>query len=126
HLDVAGTRLPRVLTRREERRAIMGLSWQQGPLSGVSLGRFLIPEPLPKRLLFVEPLRRRLRVKFAGEWIADSEDVLLLHEPGRYPVAFFPSANVRQSMLVGENRTTQHPDFGNTEWFTVTVGDRRA
>ena len=56
----------------------MGLSWQQGPQSGVSVGRFLTPEPLPKRLLFAEPLRRRLRVKFAEEWIADSEDVLLL------------------------------------------------
>ena len=65
----------------------MGLSWQQGPLSGASLGRFLTPGPLPERLLFAEPLRRRMRVRFAGEWIADSEDVVLLHEPGRYPVA---------------------------------------
>ena len=104
----------------------MGLSWQQGPLSGVSVGRFLTPEPLPERLLFVEPLRRRLRVKLAGEWIADSEDVLLLHEPGRYPVAFFPFADVRPRVLVSENRTTQHRDFGDTEWFTATVGDRRA
>jgi len=53
----------------------MGLSWQQGPLSGVSVGRFLTPEPLPKRLVFAEPLRRRLRVKLADAWIADSEDV---------------------------------------------------
>ena len=104
----------------------MGLSWQQGPLSGASVGRFLTPEPLPERLLFVEPLRRRLRAKLADEWIADSEDVLLLHEPGRYPVAFFPVADVRRSVLVSENRTTQHRDFGDTEWFTVTVGDRRA
>ncbi len=104
----------------------MGLSWQQGPLSGASLGRFLTPEPLPKRLLFVEPLRRRLRVKLAGEWIADSEDVLLLHEPGRYPVAFFPLVGVRSGVLVSENRTTQHPDFGDTAWFTVAVGEHRA
>jgi uncharacterized protein (DUF427 family) len=104
----------------------MGLSWQQGPLSGASLGRFLTPEPLPERLLFVEPLRRRLRVKLADEWIADSEDVLLLHEPGRYPVAFFPVGDVRHGVLVSENRTTQHRDLGDTEWFTVTVGDRRA
>jgi uncharacterized protein (DUF427 family) len=103
----------------------MGLSWQQGPLSGVSLGRLLSPEPLPRRLLFVEPLRRRLRVKLADDWIADSEDVLLLHEPGRYPVAFFPFTDVRSAVLVSDNRTTQHPDFGDTEWFTVTVGDRR-
>lgn len=51
-------------------------------------GRFLTPEPLPERLLFAERLRR-MRVRFGGEWIADSEDVVLLHEPGRYPVAHF-------------------------------------
>ena len=103
----------------------MGLSWQQGPLSAVSVGRFLTPEPLPKRLLFAEPLRRRLRVKFAEEWIADSEDVLVLHEPGRYPVAYFPLGDVRAGVLVGEKPNTRTPTFGDTEWFTVTLGDRR-
>ena len=103
----------------------MGLSWQQGPLSGASVGRFLTPEPLPERLLFAERLRRRLRVKLAGEWIADSEDVLLLHEPGRYPVAYFPLDDVRPGVLVSENRITQHRDLGDTDWFTVNVGDRR-
>ena len=58
----------------------MGLSWQQGPLSGATQGRFRTP--LPGRLLFVEPLRRRMRVKLAGEWIAYSEDVLLLRRGG--------------------------------------------
>ncbi len=104
----------------------MGLSWQQGPLSEVSVGRFLTPEPLPQRLLFVEPLRRRLRAKLAGEWIAESEDVLLLHEPGRYPVAYFPIAAVHPGLLVSETRTTQHRDLGDTAWFTLVVGDRRA
>jgi len=32
-------------------------------------------------LLYAEPLRHRPRGLFAGEWIADSEDVVLLHEP---------------------------------------------
>src|SRR5438132_14289754 len=66
----------------------MGLSWQQGPLSPGAIGRFLVPDPLPKRLLYAEPLRRRMRVRFGGTWIADSENVLLLFEPGRYPVAY--------------------------------------
>jgi uncharacterized protein (DUF427 family) len=104
----------------------MGLSWQQGPLGSGPVGRFLIPEPLPQRVLFAEPLRRRMRVQFAGEWIADSEDVLLLHEPGHYPVAFFPLADVRPGVVVSENRTTQHRELGDTSWFTVAVGDRRA
>jgi hypothetical protein len=43
----------------------MGLSWQQGPLSPGAIGRFLAPEPFPKRL-YAEPLRRRLRVRFGG------------------------------------------------------------
>jgi uncharacterized protein (DUF427 family) len=103
----------------------MGLSWQQGPLSSVSVGRFLSPEPLPKRLAFAEPLRRRLRVKLADEWIADSEDVLLLYEPGHYPLAFFPLADVQPDVLVSEKPNTRSPYFGDTEWFTVTVGDRR-
>jgi len=102
----------------------MGLSWQQGPLSGVTVGRFLTPDPLPQRLLFAEPLRRRMRVKLAGEWIADSEDVVLLHEPGRYPVAYFPLADIRTGVLISDSRKTQHRDLGETAWFSVNVGDR--
>ena len=102
----------------------MGLSWQQGPLGAGPVGRFLTPDPLPPRLLYAEPLRRRMRVRFGGEWIADSEHVLLLHEPARYPVAYFPLAAVRPGVLVDENRSTRHRDLGDTAWFTVTVGDR--
>jgi hypothetical protein len=54
----------------------VGLSWQQGPLAPGTVGRFLVPGPLPERLLFAEPLRRRMRVRFGGTWIADSEDVV--------------------------------------------------
>ena len=104
----------------------MGLSWQQGPLGGATVGRFLTSEPLPQRLLFAEPLRRRMRVKLAGEWIADSQDVVLLHEPGRYPVEYSPLADVRPGVLLSENRTTQHRDLGDTAWFSANVGDRSA
>ena len=103
----------------------MGLSWQQGPL-GRSLGRFLVREPLPERLLFAEPLRRRLRVRFAGEWIADSEDMVLLHEPGHYPVALFPLADVRTGVLTEDGRTTTHRELGAVTWYTVHAGDRSA
>jgi hypothetical protein len=53
----------------------MGLSWQQGPLSPGAIGRFLVPELLPTRLLYAEPLRRRMRARFGGTWIADSEHI---------------------------------------------------
>ena len=69
----------------------MGLSWQQGPLAPGAIGRFLVTEPLAKRLLYAEPLCRRMRVRFGGTWIADSEHVVLLFEPGRYPIWKFLS-----------------------------------
>jgi uncharacterized protein (DUF427 family) len=100
----------------------MGLSWQQGPLAPGAIGHFLVPEPLPERLLFAEPLRRRMRVRFGGAWIADSEDVVLLHEPGRYPVAYFPLAAISDSALEPSERTTHHRDLGPTSWYTVQAG----
>jgi uncharacterized protein (DUF427 family) len=65
-----------------------------------------------------------MRVRFAGQWIADSEDVVLLHEPGRYPVAYFPLNDIQADVLVDESRTTQHRDLGDTAWFTTRVGDK--
>jgi len=104
----------------------MGLSWQQGPLSPGAIGRFLVPDPLPKRLLYLEPLRRRMRVRFAGTWIADSEHVLLLFEPGRYPVAYFPETDISPQALQPNEHTTRHPDLGLTSWYTVRAAERHA
>ncbi|WP_028934895.1 DUF427 domain-containing protein [Pseudonocardia spinosispora] len=104
----------------------MGLSWQQGPLAPRAVGRFLTPEPLPERLLFAEPLRRRMRVRLGGTWIADSEDVVLLHEPDRYPVAYFPIADVAPEALKRLPTVTSHHDLGETSWFEVRGGDRTA
>ena len=104
----------------------MGLSWQQGPISTGAIGRFLVPEPLPERLLYAEPLRRRMRVRFGGTWIADSEHVLLLFEPGRYPVAYFPKSDISPEVLERTEHTTQHPDLGLTSWYTVRAGEHHA
>jgi uncharacterized protein (DUF427 family) len=104
----------------------MGLAWQQGPLATGSVGHFLTPQPMPERILYAEPLRRRMRVKFGDRYIVDSEDVVLLHEPGRYPVAYFPRGDVEPGVLTSEERVTQHRDLGDTRWFTVGVDGREA
>jgi len=104
----------------------VGLSWQQGPLSPGALGRFLVAEPLPKRLLYLEPLRRRMRVRFGGHWIADSERALVLFEPGRYPVAYFPESDISPDALQRTEHTTQHPDLGLTSWYSVRAGKHSA
>jgi uncharacterized protein (DUF427 family) len=100
----------------------MGLSWQQGPLAPGAIGKFLTPDPLPERMLFAEPLRRRMRVQFGGAWIADSEEVLLLHEPGRYPVAYFPLRDTAQEVLQPSEHVTRHRDLGQTSWYSVRAG----
>jgi uncharacterized protein (DUF427 family) len=104
----------------------MGLSWQQGPLSTGAIGRFLVPQPLPKKLLYAEPLRRRMRVRFGGTWIADSENVLLLFEPGHYPVAYFPETDVSPGTLERTGYETRHHELGVTSWYTVRVGEQAA
>jgi uncharacterized protein (DUF427 family) len=101
----------------------MGLSWQQGPLAPGAIGHFLVPDPLPERLLYAEPLRRRMRVLFWGTWIADSEHVTLLHEPGRYPVAYFPLADISADVLQPSEHTSSHRDLGMTAWYTVCAGE---
>lgn len=102
----------------------MGLAWQQGPLASGTLGRFLVPGPLPERMLYAEPLRRRMRVRFGDDWIADSEDVMLLHEPGHYPVAYFPLGDITPGALEDTQHTTSHRDLGTTAWYTVRAGEQ--
>ena len=102
----------------------MGLSWQQGPLSTGPVGKFIVPEPLPKKLLYVERLRRRMRVRFGERWIAESENVLLLFEPGRYPVAYFPENDISPGALERTDHTTQHADLGLTSWYSVRANEQ--
>jgi uncharacterized protein (DUF427 family) len=67
-----------------------------------------------------------MRVCFADRCIADSEEVILLHEPGRYPVAYFPLGDIEAGILVAEDRVTQHQNLGDTQWFTVKTSGREA
>ncbi|MDT5019185.1 MAG: hypothetical protein QOD39_5345 [Mycobacterium sp.] len=83
----------------------MGLAWQQGPLAVGSVGHFLTAQPLPESLLFAEPLRLRMRVRLGDEWVADSENVVLL--------------------LLDEDRVTDHGELGEMRWYTVSLGDRQ-
>jgi uncharacterized protein (DUF427 family) len=67
-----------------------------------------------------------MRVLFGRIWIANSEDVLLLFEPGRYPVAYFPEADVSPNTLQQTEHTTRHQDLGPTSWYDVRAGERNA
>jgi uncharacterized protein (DUF427 family) len=103
----------------------MGLSWQQGPLGRNPNGQFLVPG-MPQRLLYAEPLRRRMRAELGGRTVVRSDDAVLLFEPGRYPVAYFPIADFAEGALEATERRTEHPDLGETAWFAVIAGTRQA
>lgn len=103
----------------------MGLSWQQGPLGRNPNGQFLVPD-MPARVLYAEPLRRRMRVELGGQTVVQSDDAVLLFEPGRYPVAYFPLEDFADGVLTPTERRTEHAELGETTWLEVHGGTRDA
>jgi len=101
----------------------MGLSWQQGPLGRNPNGQFLVPG-MPARVLYAEPLRRRMRAELGGRTVVRSDNAVVLFEPGRYPVAYFPIADFAEGALRSTDHRSAHPELGETAWFEV-VGDTR-
>jgi uncharacterized protein (DUF427 family) len=103
----------------------MGLSWQQGPLGRNPNGQFLVPG-MPERVLYAEPLRRRMRAELGGQTVVQSDHAVLLFEPGRYPVSYFPLADFAPRALVPTDHRSSHPDLGETTWFEVVGATRHA
>jgi uncharacterized protein (DUF427 family) len=81
---------------------------------------------MPERVLYAEPLRRRLRAELGGSTVMQSDDAVLLFEPGRYPVAYFPLADFADGALRPADHRSEHRDLGETAWFEVIGGMRRA
>jgi uncharacterized protein (DUF427 family) len=101
----------------------MGLSWQQGPLGRDPNGTFVTATAMPERLLYLEPLRRRMSIERGGDIVARSDNATLLFEPGRYPVAYFPVGDVRDGVLQATDHEATHPDLGRTRWFDAVGGE---
>jgi uncharacterized protein (DUF427 family) len=78
--------------------------------------------PDPRHVLELSP--RWVRVRFAGQFVADSKRVLLLREPGRLPVYYFPREDVRAEWLVPAEHATPCAETGAALCWTVRVGDR--
>src|SRR5262249_1001835 len=88
------------------------------------------PVPRPRTAAQETVVRRAVAPAHAralrGTWIAESEHVFLLFEPGRYPVAYFPETDVSPHTLERTDHTTQHPDLGLTSWYSVRAGEHVA
>jgi uncharacterized protein (DUF427 family) len=66
-----------------------------------------------------------MSVELGGSIVGRSDDAVLLFEPGRYPVAYFPLRDIVAGVLQATGHGTRHPDLGETKWFDVAGGDGR-
>src|SRR5262249_48122549 len=62
---------------------------------------------------------RRIRVMFEGQEVADSGDALVVREPGRSPVHYFPRKDVEMAILGQTARRTLPPTKGVATYFTI-------
>jgi uncharacterized protein (DUF427 family) len=95
-----------------------------GPLGPDPAGTFNFEPPPPRSALYLEPTPKRIRVKLAGETIADSRRAMLLHESGLQPIYYFPPEDVRREVLEPSDRHTRCPKKGEASYFTLRVGER--
>lgn len=61
----------------------------------------------------------RVRVLFEGHDIADSDDVVVVHEAGRPSVRYFPRKDVFMVFLSQTDKVTRNPDKGDARYFTI-------
>ena len=70
----------------------------------------------------IEPSPRRVRALFGGEAIADSKRVLLVFEPRRLPVYYFPMADVRMDLLRPSAHSQAAPEGATARWNLESQG----
>lgn len=85
----------------------------------------LNPNNVAARVAFEES-DRWVRVKFNGEFIADSRRALLVWAGGGPPTYYFPRADVEMQALEPSERETTFPERGRTTFWHLHVGDRTA
>ena len=74
----------------------------------------------------IEKNPRRVRVRFAGEVLADSADAVLVRESNHEPVIYFPRADVRLDRLERTDHRTFCPFKGDASYWTIRGGDTEA
>jgi uncharacterized protein (DUF427 family) len=74
----------------------------------------------------LEPSRARVRVRFAGHVIADSDRTLVVRETRHDPVVYFPRQDLDQRFLVATDHGTFCPFKGEAAYWTLRVGDETA
>jgi uncharacterized protein (DUF427 family) len=104
----------------------MALTVGTGPFGGAPAGAFNFTYDAPDHVVYFEDSPRRVRVVVAGETIAESTRVKLLHETGLMPVYYFPEDDVRSEFLEPSDKSTHCPYKGEATYWSIRVdGDER-
>jgi uncharacterized protein (DUF427 family) len=101
----------------------MPLTIGTSPFGQQAVGVFNAELAAPKHLLYFEDSPRRVRAVLAGQTVADSRHVKLLHESNHLPVYYFPVADVRADLLEATDTSTHCPVKGDAAYWSVVVGD---
>jgi uncharacterized protein (DUF427 family) len=95
----------------------MALTVGTGPFGRAPAGAFNFTYDAPAHVLYFEDSPRRVRVVVAGETVAESARVKLLHETGLMPVYYVPEADVRGELLQPTEHTTHFRWEAIDEWW---------
>jgi uncharacterized protein (DUF427 family) len=68
---------------------------------------------------------RHVRVKVAGEVVAETERPMVLFETGLPPRYYMPPEDVHEKVLVASEKTTQCPYKGTASYYSVEAGGER-
>jgi uncharacterized protein (DUF427 family) len=79
--------------------------------------------PRPPR---VEPTTKRIRVRFNGEWIADTTRALRVLETSHPPVYYIPPEEIQMEFLTPTPRRTFCEYKGQASYYTVEANGQRA
>src|SRR5690554_3803458 len=72
----------------------------------------------------VEPSRKRVKVVFNGQVVADSRRALVLRETRLPPVYYLPREDVVMDFLVPSDHHTYCPFKGTASYWSLAVGDK--
>ena len=72
-------------------------------------------------LVALEPAQRRWRAVFAGHVIADTDDALILREPGNPLRVYFPRADVATEYMARSDKAVRDPLKGSASFYTLLM-----
>jgi uncharacterized protein (DUF427 family) len=74
----------------------------------------------------ITPHPKRVRVRFNGRTVVDTDRALALQEGGYRPVLYVPRADADMTLFERTAQTTRCPHKGLASYYSLKVGDRTA